>query len=121
MKCKKCSTILTGKQTSYCSRNCSKLHLKSLWQKRKRIDVNATRKKWRDKTDRHSDRKWYAKNIEKVLAHRKVQYAVSTSAIEKLPCQICGNIKSNAHHEDYSKPLEIIWLCATHHREIHDK
>ncbi|WP_369125307.1 HNH endonuclease [Cryobacterium sp. GrIS_2_6] len=34
MICKRCSTELSGKQTSYCSLRCSKLHLKSLYRKR---------------------------------------------------------------------------------------
>lgn len=33
------------------------------------------------------------------------------------PCIKCGNKKSEAHHENYSKPLQIIWLCKKHHIE----
>lgn len=33
------------------------------------------------------------------------------------PCRICGNIKAEAHHEDYSKPLDVVWLCNKHHKE----
>jgi len=36
-------------------------------------------------------------------------------------CIECGNEKSQAHHEDYSKPLEVIWLCRKHHAELHRK
>lgn len=24
-----------------------------------------------------------------------------------------------AHHEDYSKPIDVMWLCFRHHRERH--
>lgn len=41
--------------------------------------------------------------------------------MKKLPCVKCGNIKSQAHHEDYSKPLKVTWLCAIHHTELHRK
>lgn len=37
----------------------------------------------------------------------------------KKPCEICGNPKSQMHHHDYKKPLEIIWLCRFHHLEHH--
>jgi len=35
-------------------------------------------------------------------------------------CELC-NIKErlHAHHEDYSKPLEVKWLCPKCHNEIH--
>jgi len=39
--------------------------------------------------------------------------------LKKLPCQECGNEKSQMHHPDYSKPLEIIWLCRSCHLELH--
>lgn len=35
-------------------------------------------------------------------------------------CQICGtNENIEAHHDDYTKPLDIRWLCRAHHREFH--
>lgn len=35
------------------------------------------------------------------------------------PCIICENEHSEAHHEDYSKPLDIIWLCRQCHLDYH--
>lgn len=37
------------------------------------------------------------------------------------PCRVCGNPNSEAHHDDYNKPLEVTWLCRTHHLEHHQK
>lgn len=37
----------------------------------------------------------------------------------KMPCMKCGDTKSVAHHEDYRRPLEFVWLCNGHHRERH--
>ena len=28
-------------------------------------------------------------------------------------------ITVEAHHEDYAKPLEVVWLCGRHHRQLH--
>lgn len=36
-----------------------------------------------------------------------------------MPCIICGENADEAHHFDYSKPLDVIWLCELHHKEIH--
>lgn len=41
--------------------------------------------------------------------------------IKKQPCEVCGSDNSQAHHEDYSKPLEVKWLCRIHHLEIHSQ
>ena len=36
-------------------------------------------------------------------------------------CSYCQSSEcvTNAHHEDYSKPLDVIWLCPTCHYNIH--
>ena len=39
--------------------------------------------------------------------------------IQKLPCAVCGSINSQAHHENYSKPLKVVWLCRNHHLRLH--
>lgn len=40
--------------------------------------------------------------------------------VEKLPCLFCGSLNSEAHHRDYSKPLEVTWLCRKHHLMNHE-
>jgi hypothetical protein len=32
----------------------------------------------------------------------------------------CKSIGEHRHHLDYAKPLDIIWLCESHHNIIHD-
>jgi hypothetical protein len=34
-------------------------------------------------------------------------------------CEVCGSPHTDAHHQDYSKPLEVRWLCCRHHRQFH--
>jgi hypothetical protein len=39
--------------------------------------------------------------------------------VSKMPCERCGVATSLKHHEDYEKPLEVMWLCCKHHSERH--
>jgi hypothetical protein len=56
---------------------------------------------------------------EKAKAVNALNHAVSTEKIIRKPCEVCGDLKSEAHHNDYSKPFEVIWLCRKHHIEVH--
>lgn len=59
------------------------------------------------------------KNPEKSKAHSLVASAIRYGTLKKSPCERCGSIKSLAHHDDYSKPLKVTWLCQTHHIQRH--
>lgn len=54
-------------------------------------------------------------------ARSLVSSAIKCGRMVRKPCEVCGSKKSEAHHEDYSKPLEVNWLCRTHHMERHRK
>ncbi len=55
----------------------------------------------------------------KKSARVKLRHMVYDGKIKRLPCEVCGEPKTQGHHGDYSKPLEVKWLCAKHHKEIH--
>lgn len=44
---------------------------------------------------------------------------VRSGKIKKHVCCECGAHEAEMHHEDYSKPLEVIWLCRPCHLEHH--
>lgn len=62
-------------------------------------------------------------SIEERIRRRKSReifnHYVRDKHIEKQPCEICGNKKAEAHHDDYSKPIEVRWLCFKCHRKWH--
>lgn len=60
-------------------------------------------------------------NPEKYFAHYAVSNAVRDGRLKKKPCDVCGNPKAQAHHDDYSKPLDVVWLCRIHHLDRHGK
>lgn len=57
----------------------------------------------------------------KDMARQAVSYALRTGRIVRQPCRDCGSIKAEAHHSDYSKPLDVIWLCNKHHHDEHER
>ena len=65
--------------------------------------------------------RWRKRNPEKLKAQQKVHYAVATGKLKRQPCEMCGNPKSEAHHEDYSKPLVVRHLCHLEHMKQHRK
>lgn len=62
-------------------------------------------------------RKNKEKNKDKI--YRKVRTKKESGSLIPLPCSICGFSPTQAHHPDYSKPLEVIWLCPSHHKQLH--
>jgi hypothetical protein len=70
---------------------------------------------------KHSEenKRWRAKNPEKVKAHTAVNTATRKGKLARQACEVCGSEESHAHHDDYSKPLEVRWLCPLHHKEAH--
>lgn len=48
-----------------------------------------------------------------------LNHAVRDGHVKRLPCEICGDIKSESHHANYLEPLNVRWLCLKHHRMEH--
>jgi hypothetical protein len=63
-------------------------------------------------------KEYYATHPEarfKRSARKKVDTEVRAGRMIRLPCVVCRNPEVQAHHEDYSKPLEVTWFCKDHH------
>lgn len=62
-------------------------------------------------------RKWYQRNKEKRKAHVILHRAINSGKIIRPKnCSQCSKeCKVDGHHEDYSKPLEVIWICRACH------
>ncbi len=66
-------------------------------------------------------KRYIEKNPKKRAAHVLVGNAIRDGKIVKQPCEVCGDAIVHAHHCDYDKPLDIVWLCPKHHEEWHEK
>lgn len=72
------------------------------------------------------NREWRKKNIPsddqrfKDNIRIKTYHAIRSGKLIRKPCEVCGEIKVQAHHDDYNKTYDVRWLCWKHHREFHD-
>jgi hypothetical protein len=64
-------------------------------------------------------RRFIERNPAKRQAQVMVGNALANGRLARQPCEVCGHAKAQAHHDDYSKPLDVRWLCTTHHAEWH--
>lgn len=65
---------------------------------------------------------WSKLNRYKRNAHNKLKNALLNGNVIKLiKCEVCGktNCTIQGHHYDYSKPLDVIWLCTECHGKVH--
>ena len=53
----------------------------------------------------------------KTRARSAVYRATRSGTLVRKPCERCGCETSEAHHEDYTRPLDVIWLCRMHHEQ----
>lgn len=58
---------------------------------------------------------------ERYKANYTLTNAVRDKKIFRKPCYVCGDLKSQAHHHDYSKPLDVVWVCAVHHAALENR
>ena len=62
------------------------------------------------------------KNPHKIKARKKLRRQVKIGNIVRpTVCSDCGSTdrKIQAHHNDYSKPLDVVWVCSLCHAKIH--
>ena len=64
-------------------------------------------------------REWKQRNPNKTRAHSVVNNAVMRGKLQRQPCESCGDASTEAHHDDYSRPLDVRWLCRTCHARHH--
>lgn len=58
-------------------------------------------------------------NPDKTNARFKARMAFLSGELKQKDCEHCGRKKSEMHHPDYTKPLDVIWLCKPCHGREH--
>lgn len=86
----------------------------------KAAKARANGKKANAESIKKGSKKYEIANRHKRRAQTKALRAQKKGIIQKKPCQVCGSTNHiQGHHDDYSKPLDVIWLCPKHHGERH--
>jgi len=107
----------------YRCKECHRVEVR-MWQRENRekhnADVNEFHRSARGKAYLiRRNLQWRAMNPDKFRASKLLHSAIRNGTIKRRPCVTCGAAKADGHHEDYKKPLEVIWYCRKHHRERH--
>lgn len=56
----------------------------------------------------------------KYKVRQKTCNLITGGKLKRQLCEVCGEEKVDAHHEDYNLPDKIKWLCREHHRKLHE-
>lgn len=88
--------------------------------------IKETRKQWRSKSETKAMlaeyRREYRKQPSEKIKHwarNAVHEAIRSGTLERMPCEVCGEPNTDAHHDRYDRPLDVRWLCRAHHIEAH--
>ena len=94
-----------------------------LWCKACKSTATAAWAKSNRKRKNATDATFKRRRRDRDRAHCTVKRAIKAGALEPLEyCERCekpGPVE--AHHEDYGKPLDVVWLCLTCHGQAHSE
>jgi len=102
----------------FCSRKCSTVYMNTVTHSQLGEENN----NWRggiSKDHYHYKKIQKYRYPERVRARQLVNEALRKGRMLRLPCEVCSEMEDvQSHHEDYSKPYEVRFLCPKHHKEV---
>ena len=110
-------------------RKCKHADYMRRWYQRKTLEERrawiARRDKERVRADdlrRHARNSGQLEYEARRVAVFAVNNAIHRGELERQPCEVCGATENvHGHHDDYSKPFNIRWLCPPHHAAEHNR
>lgn len=130
--CRKCGSMFDwvgwrAKGGHYICPSCYSAKLRRNRKKRGLVHEAEYQRKWRAthaERDGQNRKREHEKYPQKRWARRKLGAAVARGLIVKMPCELCGvpstkEAPTHGHHEDYSKPYDVRWLCPLDHNAVH--
>ena len=110
--CIVCGGKLHKKSEYYCSLKCESEYRPSI-----STEKPSFLSKWKVRKNKESKDPLV---IIRKKVRRKTNNLIKEGRLKRRPCVVCSNKEVLAHHEDYTNPFEIIWLCEEHHKDYHD-
>jgi ribosomal protein S27AE len=93
-----------------------RIYMKAWYQRTKRTYVNYEKRRAYDNARYHNNQEYKKRHNARMALAQQVRRGLQT----KGPCALCGAGSTIGHHNDYDKPLEGTWLCASCHENIHN-
>lgn len=120
--CERCGTTFSVKPSAltrgrgrFCSNSCA-ASVSSV----NRDQTGAANPNWSGGVDSAERKRRYKHaHPERHAAHAEMTKAIRSGRLIPQPCEKCGEEKVEGHHDDYSQPLSVRWLCKKHHLEAH--
>lgn len=102
-----------------CAKSDALEHRKGNIEKIREYDRKRGKLSYRIKLGTEITRIWRAEDKRRAVAHSAVARSIRNGELKRAPCIRCGEEKTQAHHDDYDKPLEVMWLCSPCHKKRH--
>ncbi len=133
--CRECDKILPlaefyinklppHRSSSYC-KPCMQARSRSYGTSERGRDIRAINRRNRPMTERERRRRQEKRNAlrarypDRDKARSAVAQEIKMGRISRQSCEVCGEDNAQAHHHDYSKPLDVQWLCRICHLKEH--
>lgn len=125
LQCGEKYTFNIHRPQKFCSQNCLS-DSRTIYYRKKDGETQKESARNRMRVMRKYSVKYAIYRKRKISANKKLQYAVKTGKIVKPnTCEVCKvemlQAKIHGHHNDYAKPLKVMWLCNKCHVDQHRK
>lgn len=132
-QCKRCGKMLWEDEMVLCKRpegqesyytycrTCHRIRNRLWLEKKRNQNPHYSRDQARKFRDTHPNyNSEWTQNNKAIHPLKTTAYNRANRAeLEMQPCEVCGDPNAYKHHDDYSKPLEVKWLCPKHHQRLH--
>ena len=102
-----------------CTKNDVAIHRLANINKIRQYDKERSKLPERKKLNTTIVKAWRQEDNKRQKCHNAVSRAIKRGILVRMPCIKCNSLKSLAHHENYNKPLDVMWLCQICHKDWH--